>query len=64
MKERETFGSRISKAYVGDSKIHDTNFAFLTTTLAKLHTTLYEQKYFVTYAEDIPVDVGGGFVDR
>lgn len=60
---RETFGSRISKAYVGDSKIHDTNFAFLTTTLAKLHTTLYEPKYFVTYAEDIPVDVGGGFVD-
>lgn len=51
------------KMYVNDAKIHDTNFAFLTTTLAKLHTTLYEPKYFVTYAQDIPVDVGGGFVD-
>ena len=43
--------------------MHDANFAFLTTSLAKLHTTLYEPKYWVTYAQDIPVDVGGGFVD-
>jgi hypothetical protein len=50
-------------AYVGDAVIHDANFAFLTTTLAKLHETLYEPKYFVTYAQDVPVNVGGGFVD-
>lgn len=60
---KDSFGSRATKMYVGDARVHDTNFAFLTTTLAKLHTTLYEPKYFVTYAQDIPVDVGGGFVD-
>lgn len=60
---KDAFGSKMSRLYIQDAKIHDTNFAFLTTTLAKLHTTLYEPKYFVTYAKDIPVDVGGGFVD-
>lgn len=68
----ENRGSTISvnKMYRGmkvpgvhDAKVHDTNFAFLTTTLAKLHSTLYEPKYYVTYVNDIPVDVGGGFVD-
>ena len=48
---------------VHDAKLHDTNFAFLSTTLAKLHTTLYEPKHYTTYANDIPIDVGGGFVD-
>ena len=51
------------RPYVQDARVHDANFAFLTTTLAKLHNTLYEPKYFVTYADDVPVDVGGGFVD-
>lgn len=60
---RDMFGSRATRMCVADAKVHDTNFAFLTTTLAKLHTSLYEPKYFVTYAQDIPVDVGGGFVD-
>ena len=59
----DSFGRRASKMYVGDAKVHDANFAFLTTTLAKLHNKLYEPKYFVTYAQDVPVDVGGGFVD-
>ena len=59
----DMFDRRATKMYVQDSRVHDANFAFLTTTLAKLHTTLYEPKYFVTYAQDIPVDVGGGFVD-
>ena len=59
----DTFG-RASKMYVNDAKVHDANFAFLTNALAKLHTQLYEPKYFVTYAQDIPVDVGGGFVDN
>ena len=61
---RDMFGgSRASRMFVSDAKVHDSNFAFLTTTLAKLHTTLYEPKYWVTYAQDVPVDVGGGFVD-
>lgn len=59
----DIYGSRSTKLYVADAKVHDTNFAFLTTTLAKLHNSLYEPKYFVTYAQDVPVDVGGGFVD-
>lgn len=60
---REVVGSKALKMYVKDAKIHDTNFAFLTTTLAKLHNQLYEPLYFVTYGQDIPVDTGGGFVD-
>lgn len=60
---KDMYGARISKNFVQDSKVHDTNFAFLSTTLAKLHNTLYEPKHFVTYAQDVPIDVGGGFVD-
>ena len=59
----DMYGSKVMRAFIGDSKVHDANFAFLTTSLAKLHETLYEPKYFVTYAHDVPVDVGGGFVD-
>lgn len=59
----EMFDRKVTKAWIGDTKVHDANFAFLTTTLAKLHSSLYEPKYFVTYSKDIPVDVGGGFVD-
>lgn len=59
----DLYGRKLTKAYVGDARVHDANFAFLSTTLAKLHTSLYEPKYFVTYTQDIPVDVGGGFVD-
>lgn len=54
---------KAKKFYVKDAKVHDANFAFLSTTLAKLHQNLYEPKYFVTYAMDVPVDAGGGFVD-
>lgn len=60
---KDMYNAKALKMYVGDAKVHDSNFAFLTTTLAKLHTKLYEPKYFVTYVQDIPVDVGGGFVD-
>lgn len=51
------------RMWVNDAKVHDANFAFLETTLAKLHTKVYEPKAHFTYAEDIPVDTGGGFVD-
>lgn len=60
---RDMVSPKAMKMFVRDTKVHDTNFAFLTTTLAKLHTKLYEPKYWTTYANDIPVDVGGGFVD-
>ena len=49
--------------YVQDSKLHDANFAFLSTQLAKLHTKLYEPKWNTTYARDVSINVGGGFVD-
>lgn len=60
---RDTYGSKYAMTMLGDSRIHDSNFAFLTTTLAKLHNQVYEPLYFVTYIRDVPVDVGGGFVD-
>lgn len=59
----DMYGSRLKSAYVNDAKVHDANFAFLTTTLAKLHEKLYEPKYYITYQDDLSVDVGGGFVD-
>lgn len=60
---RQMFGSRVADAVIGNTKVHDANFAFLTTTLAKVHQQLHEPTYFVTYQEDIPINVGGGFVD-
>lgn len=60
---KEIVSPKALKMYVKDTKIHDTNFAFLSTTLAKLHTQVYEPLYFVTYAQDIAIDAGGGFVD-
>jgi len=51
------------RTFVGDAKVHDANFAFLSTTLAKLHTKVYEPKSYFTYSEDVPIDTGGGFVD-
>ena len=56
-------GAKTRKLFVSDAKVHDANFAFLSTTLAKLHTKTYTPKVFFTYAKDIPVDTGGGFVD-
>ena len=51
------------KRRLNDVKAHDTNFAFLSTTLAKLHELPYEPLHNVTWARDIDVDMGGGFVD-
>lgn len=51
------------RTYVQDAAVHDANFAFLSTTLAKLHTKTYEPKVFFTYAQDVPIETGGGFVD-
>lgn len=52
-----------AKKILNDAKVHDTNFAFLSTELAKLHELPYEPITYVTYAKDIDIDVGGGFVD-
>lgn len=60
---KDTYGVRLAKTFVQDSKVHDANFAFLTTTLAKLDPTLHKPLYWITYSKDIPVDVGSGFVD-
>lgn len=57
------YGRPALRANFTDAKVHDANFAFLSTTLAKLHTKLYEPKHFVTYLKDVPVNYGGGFVD-
>lgn len=61
---KDTFGNYVARNFVNDAKVHDANFAFLTSALEKLHTQLYEPLYFVTYQEDVPVEIGGGFVDN
>jgi len=60
---KDTYGAKYASTVIGDASIHDANFAFLSTTLAKLHKSLYEPKYHTTWQKDIPVDTGGGFVD-
>jgi hypothetical protein len=60
---RDMYGSRVAHTMVNDARVHDANFAFLSNALAKLHKTLYEPLYFVTWQEDVPFDTGGGFVD-
>lgn len=60
---RDMYGPRQARTLIGDAKVHDSNFAFLSTTLAKLHKELYEPLYFVTWQKDVPFETGGGFVD-
>lgn len=48
---------------LGKTNVHDANFAFVMTELSKLHEKVYEPKYNTTYAQDVPVKVGGGMVD-
>ena len=61
---KDKYGMRVAKSTLNDSvSIHDENFAFLSTTLAKLHAKVYEPKAYFTYKEDIDINVGGGFVD-
>lgn len=62
---RDMYGSRMCDRLpmISDTALFDANFTFLTTSLAKLHETLYEPMYWVTYEDDIDVVKGGGFVD-
>lgn len=59
----DVYGSKMKRTMITDTAVHDANFAFLTTTLAKLHKELYEPLYFVTWQKDVPFETGGGFVD-
>lgn len=60
---RDMYGIKMARGLIHDAQVHDSNFAFLTTTLAKLHKQLYEPLYFVTWQKDVPFENGGGFVD-
>ena len=51
------------KNRINNHKLHDANFATLTTTLAKLLPELVEPITSTTYQNDIDVEVGGGFVE-
>ena len=51
------------KNRIGNKKLHDANFATLTTALAKLHQEIYEPVVHTTYQTDVEVNVGGGFVE-
>lgn len=55
--------SPMANKLIGNKRLHDANFAFVQTALAKLHEKVYEPKWNTTYAQDIPVKVGGGLVD-
>ncbi|RLI51995.1 hypothetical protein DRO61_00905 [Candidatus Bathyarchaeota archaeon] len=57
------FNPSMHKALGFDVTLHDDNFAFVSTKLAKLHEETYEPEHYITYIEDVPVDVGQGFVD-
>lgn len=60
---KDQYGVKLAKQRLNDMAVHDSNFAFLTTTLAKLHKDLYEPLANVTYGRDVDIDMGGGFVD-
>lgn len=62
---RDMYPSAYSKFYptAEARKIHDGNFAFVMTTLSKLHEKVYSPKYNTTYGQDVPINVGGGLVD-
>ena len=59
----DVYGSKMKRNMTQDTAVHDANFAFLSTSLAKLHKELYEPMYFVTWNKDIDAETGGGFVD-
>jgi len=48
---------------IPNKELHDSNFAFVSTELAKLHAQAYDPIWYVTWRKDIQLDVGGGFVD-
>lgn len=60
---KDAVKAEILSAYITDEKVHDANFAFLQTTLAKLYTYNIEPMHYVTYTKDVNIDYGGGFVD-
>lgn len=60
---RDAYSSRQARIMMKDARVHDDNFAFLSNQLSKLHKETYEPEWYVTWSEDIPADLGGGFVD-
>jgi len=60
---RDMYGLKGMKPFIKNTKLHDANFAFLSTTLAKLYKDVVKPMYYVTYTQDVPINVGGGFVD-
>jgi hypothetical protein len=54
---------QVYEKLIKNKELHDNNFAFVSTTLSKLHETAYDPIWYVTYSQDISIDVGGGFVD-
>lgn len=46
-----------------DVKLHDSQFAFVKTELAKVHENVKMPIYHFTYQDDVPINVGGGFKD-
>lgn len=54
----------LKKAFCFDSKLTmDAGFNFLTSELQKINPEVYKPLIHTTYAEDVDIDVGGGWVD-
>lgn len=61
---RDAVSPKYFRTIIGDSTMHDGNFAFLTSALAKLNPNILEPKHNVNYTKDIPIEVSNtGFVD-
>lgn len=60
---KDMYGLSGMKPFIENVKVHDANFAFLSTTLEKLYQDVVKPMYYITYQQDIPLNVGGGFVD-
>lgn len=58
--------TELDRASFGDSKskmVLDASFNFLTSELQKLHPETYKPLFNTTYAQDVDIDVGGGWVE-
>lgn len=60
---KDMYGTKAARPFIENVKVHDANFAFLSTTLAKLYTEPVKPIYYITYQQDVPINTGGGFVD-
>lgn len=61
---RKMSNDQLGSTFLADSKMTmDAGFSFLKSELQKLHPEVYNPLWNTTYAKDIDLDIGGGWVD-